>query len=98
MINQDDGSKKKKAAKVGLFGDYIDGADAMLVYDVDSEAEENGLLVRKQSLRKNKKLKSSKSQGSSSSQIQKSLSNDSTPLEKNIVVPAGNIKAAEESK
>lgn len=87
MINQDDGSKKKKAAKVGLFGDYIDGADAMLVYDVDSEAEENGLLVRKQSLRKNKKLKSSKS-----------LSNDSTPLEKNIVVPAGNIKAAEESK
>ena len=87
MINQDDGSKKKKAAKVGLFGDYIDGADAMLVYDVDSEAEENGSLVRKQSLRKNKKLKSSKS-----------LPNDSTPLEKNIVVPAGNIKAAEESK
>ena len=31
MIN----AKKKPA--VGLFGDYVDGADAMLVYDVDSD-------------------------------------------------------------
>ena len=29
--------KHKKAPEVGLFGDYIDGDDAMLVYDVDSD-------------------------------------------------------------
>ena len=39
MINQ-----KKKQAAVGLFGDYIDGEDAMLVYDVDSDAEEHAKL------------------------------------------------------
>ena len=35
MINE-----KKKPA-VGLFGDYETGDDAMLVYDVDSDAEED---------------------------------------------------------
>jgi hypothetical protein len=34
-------NQKKKQPAVGLFGDYIDGEDAMLVYDVDSDADEN---------------------------------------------------------
>ena len=33
---------KKKAPEVGLFGDYVNGQDAMLVYDVDSDEDENG--------------------------------------------------------
>lgn len=47
MINQ-----KKKEASVGLFGDYVDGADAMLVYDVDSDAEEHGKAPKKKSPQK----------------------------------------------
>ena len=35
--------KHKKAPEVGLFGDYIDGDDAMLVYDVDSDQSQDNL-------------------------------------------------------
>jgi len=28
---------KSRSPKVGLFGDYVDGADAMLNYNVDSD-------------------------------------------------------------
>jgi len=73
------GSKKKKAAKVGLFGDYIDGADAMLVYDVDSDAEEQSKLIRKSSVRSSKSKKEKKKEPSNlTKQVQ---------MEKNIVVP-----------
>ena len=40
-------STRRKAPEVGLFGDYVDGQDAMLVYDVDSDAEDYGKVVQK---------------------------------------------------
>ena len=69
----------KKKPAVGLFGDYIDGEDAMLVYDVDSDADSHE--ARKQP----KKPKSKKS----NKRLHQNPVEDSAErsLQRNIVMP-----------
>lgn len=79
MINQND--RKKKQAKVGLFGDYIDGADAMLVYGVDSDNEDMGISQKQVPQPQRKKSNSSKK-----AKEMKTVGSKAQ-LEKNVVVP-----------